>query len=108
MASLKEILEAIVPTERGIYTGEVKPRQYCTFQVVLQKPTYADDRRKEKTITYRVTLFSKGDYEDVLERILETLENNNYTIVDEISGENYETDTGYWVVPINIQFIKED
>lgn len=107
MATLKEILGAILPTERGIYTGVDKPRQYCTFQVILQKPTYADDRRKESTITYRVTLYSKDDYEEILGSILEKLEENNYSIVDEISGENYETDTGYWVVPINIQYFKE-
>ena len=75
------------------------------LSIILEQVMNDDGSVKEYKFSYKS---SKGDYEDCLERILDTLENNNYTIVDEISGENYETDTGYWVVPINIQFIKED
>lgn len=106
MAELKEVLAAIVPTERGIYTGEKKPKEYCTFQQVLGRSVHADDERKESIVTYRVTLFSKGNYEETLQKILGALEKAGYYIND-VGGENYETDTGYWVVPVNIQFLRE-
>lgn len=106
MAGLKEVLAAVVPTERGIYTGKEKPREYCTFQMVLSKGTYADDERKEDAVTYRVTLFSKGNFEETLQKILSTLEKAGYYIGD-VGGEEKETDTGYWRISINIQYLKE-
>lgn len=106
MAGLKEVLTAVVPTERGIFTGKNKPKEYCTFQTVLRRNRHADDERKEGVITYRVTLYSKGNFEATLQKILDALEAAGYYI-SETGGENYEPDTGYWVVPVNIQYLKE-
>jgi len=101
--SLKEILAAILPTERLLFTGKTKPRTYCTFQKVVQQAAQnADDKEILTAYTYRVTLFSKGDYETVLQSILTALKANGYYI-NSIDGEDYETDTGYYKVPITIQ-----
>lgn len=106
MAELKEVLAAVVPTERGIYTAKDKPKIYCTFLQVLKKGNYANDERQEDITTYRVTLYSKGNYEETLQKILAALEAAGYYIND-VGGESYETDTGYWLIPINIQYVKE-
>ncbi len=104
---LKEILETVVPAERYIYTGKNKPVKYCTFQQVLgQAAVSADDEEKVRQITYRVTLYSKGDYESTLQKIIAALKKQGYYI-NSTDGENYEPDTGYWVAPITIQLLKE-
>lgn len=106
MSSLKEILTAIVPTERLIYSAKNKPQTYCTFQHVLSKSAQnADDEQKLIGATYRVTLFSKNDYESVLAQITTALKTNGYYI-NSIDGEDYETDTGYYKIPLTIQLLK--
>lgn len=108
MATLQEIItSAGIPAERYIYTGKVKPKCYCTYQKILGATAVsADDTAQEQKETYRVTLMCKGDYEGALQRILEKLRNAGYYI-NSTDGESYEADTGYWVVPITIQLLKE-
>ena len=55
---------------------------------------------------YRVTLFSKVDFEEQLEKTLETLEAAGYYI-NSVDTEEFETETGYWYVPITIEILKE-
>lgn len=101
--TLKEILAGILPTQRLIYTGKQKPRAYCTFQLVAQQTAQsADDEPILTGSTYRVTLFSKGDYTEKLGEIAAALKANGFYI-NSIDGEDYETDTGYYKVPITIQ-----
>lgn len=108
MATIQEIItSAGIPAERYIYTGKQKPRRYCTYQKVLGAAAVsADDTAQEQKETYRVTLMCKGDYEETLQKILDKLKAAGYYI-NSTDGESYETDTGYWVVPITIQLLKE-
>lgn len=107
MATLQEILQGIVPTQRYIYTGDNKPSQYCTYQhITSTSAVCADDEEVDAQIMYRVTLFSKTDYESVLGMIIKALKASEYYI-NSTDGESYETDTGYWKVPITIQILKE-
>lgn len=105
MSNINEILAAIIPTERVIYTGKDKPRTYCTFQRVLENAALsADDDEIAGQITYRVTLFSKTDYESTLETIKAALKAAGFYI-NAVEGEDYETDTGYYKIPITVQTI---
>jgi hypothetical protein len=100
-------LTTLLPTERGVYTGKDKPNQYCVFtRITGGAVVRADDIQQVGQDTYRVTLYSKSDYEDMLQKIIGTLEAAGYYINSQ-DGENYETDTGYWQVPLTIQIIKE-
>lgn len=105
--TLKEILQGILPTQRGVYTAKDKPRQYITYlRIDMSSALNADDEQKLKKETYRVTLYSKSDFEDILQQITDALEAAGYYI-NSVDGENYETETGYWQVPITIQKLKE-
>ena len=107
MASIKELLTPLLPTERGVYTGRDKPGQYCTFTRIMGSAVLrADDTQQVGQETFRVTLYSKRDFEKMLQKSINTLEAAGYYINSQ-DGENYETDTGYWQVPITIQIIKE-
>lgn len=108
MGSLKKVLESAgLPAQRGVYTGKKKPAAYYTFLRLLKKAAVsADDKEKVRKELYRVTLFCKGDFEAQLERTLEKLREAGYYI-NSVDEENYETETGYWLVPITIEELKE-
>lgn len=107
MASIKEILSKFVPTERGVYTGKDKPEQFCTFVRVLGSAVVsADDEQSVCQETYRVTIFSKIDFEELIQKIVNALKAEG-CYINSLDGENYETETGYWQIPITIQIIKE-
>lgn len=108
MNSIKEILESTgLPAQRGVYTGKRKPKAYYTFLRLLRTPAInADDTESEKKELYRVTLFYKGDFEQQLEKTLEVLRAADFYI-NSVDQESYETDTGYWIVPITVEILKE-
>ena len=108
MDSLKNVLESTgLPAQRGAYTGEEKPRAYITFLRLLGGAAVcADDKESSGRELYRVTLICKGNYEEYLAAILKALRAAGYYI-NSVDAESYEVDTGYWIVPITIEFLKE-
>lgn len=108
MSSIKEILESAgLPAQRGVYTGTPKPKAYYTFLRLLGTPAVnADDTESESKEMYRVTLFHKGDFEAQLNKTLEVLRAADIYI-NSVDTESYETETGYWLVPITIEILKE-
>jgi hypothetical protein len=66
----------------------------------------ADDKEQIGRELYRVTLISKNDFETQLKTVKQALEDAGYYI-NSIDAENYETETGYWIVPITIEELKE-
>lgn len=108
MDSLKELLESAgLPAQRGVYTGKKKPEAYYTFLRLLKSGAVsADDEAATERELYRVTLFYKGDFEAQLAKTLEVLRAAG-TYINSVDAEYYETETGYWVVPITIEILKE-
>ena len=108
MSSIKEILESAgLPAQRGVYTGKCKPHAYYTFLRQLGvSGVNADDTESESKEMYRVTLFHKGDFEAQLKKTLEVLRAADIYI-NSVDMESYETETGYWLVPITIEILRE-
>jgi hypothetical protein len=108
MDRIKDVLKSAgLPAQRGVYNGRDKPKAYYTFiRITSGAAVNADDEEKESREVYRVNLFSKVDFEEQLEKTLETLKSAGYYI-NSVDTENYETDTGYWNVPITIEYLKE-
>ena len=108
MDSLQNVLESAgLPAQRGAYTGKKKPAAYYTFLRIMKNAAVnADDKRQGSREMYRVTLFSKADFEEQLEKTLEILEAAGYYI-NSVDTEEFETETGYWYVPITIEILKE-
>lgn len=106
--SIKEILESAgLPAQRGVYTGKCKPKAYYTFLRLLSTSVVnADDSESESKEMYRVTLFYKGDFQKQLDKTLEVLRAAGFYI-NSVDTENYETETGYWLVPITVEALKE-
>lgn len=108
MSTIKEVLESAgLPAERGIFTGEKKPTAYYTFLRLLKEAAAsADDKEVAGRELYRVTLFHKGDFEAQLNKTLEVLTAAG-AYINSVDAETKESDTGYWVVPITIELLKE-
>ena len=108
MDSLKKILESTgIPAERGVYTGKNKPEAYYTFlRITRNKPIAADDKGAIGRELWQVTLFHKGDFEEQLNKAVEALEAAG-AYIQPLDTESYEKDTGYWMVPVNIEILKE-
>ncbi len=108
MSRLKEVLESAgLPAQRGVFTGKEKPPAYYTFLRLLGSPAVnADDEESESKEMYRVTLFHKGDFERQLSETLEVLRAAG-AYINSVDAESYETETGYWLVPITIEILKE-
>ena len=108
MGSLKEVLESAgLPAQRGVYTGKKKPVAYYTFLRLLKNGLVSvDDEEKTGKELYRVTLFHKGDFEAQLDRTINVLKAAGYYI-NSVGSESFETETGYWLVPITIEILKE-
>ena len=108
MGSLKKVLESTgIPAQRGVYTGKQKPKAYYTFLLITRDTAAsADDKEAVGRELWRVTLFYKGDFEEQLKAAVEALKAAG-AYINGVGAESYETDTGYWLVPIDIEILKE-
>ena len=108
MANLKNVLESTgLKAQRGVWTGKNKPAAYYTFQRLYKNAAVrADDTEQAGRELYRVTLITKSDFEAQLATVRQALEDAGYYI-NGVDAETYETETGYWLVPITIEELKE-
>lgn len=97
----------VASPERRLHWTD-KPDAYYTFLRLLGTPAVnADDEEKERREMYRVTLFHKGDFEAQLDKTKEVLKAAG-VYINSIDAESYETETGYWLVPITVEILKEE
>lgn len=111
MAKIKEVLEQSgYPAARLVWKvkkGQEKPGTYYTFQRITRQPAViADDETKEETETYYVRIITKSDFEDLVDTTVANLRAAGYGVTS-VDQESYEEATGYWIVPMTIQKIKE-
>ena len=87
---------------------EISQTLIITFLRLLGTPALnADDEEKDSREMYRVTLFHKGDFEAQLDKTKEILKAAG-VYINSIDAESYEVETGYWLVPITIEILKEE
>ena len=87
--------------------GQEKPETYYTFQRVTRIPaTSADDEVKAEAETYLVRIITKRDFEALVETTVKNLREAGYGVTS-VDQEAYEENTGYWIVPMTIQTVKE-
>ena len=93
------------PVSRLYYTG--KAVTFFVFQRILSKPEgYADDDNTLTVHTYRVDLYIKSDFITLLNQSVSKLKKAGFS-VESIDAEIYESDTGYYHVPLTINFLEE-
>ena len=111
MASIKEVLQQSgYPAARLVWKvnkGQEKPATYYTFQRITRLPAVnADDEVKEEAETYLVRIITKCDFEALVDTTVENLRAAGYGVTS-VDSEVYEEATGYFIVPITAQKMKE-
>lgn len=111
MAKIKEVLEQSgYPAARLVWKvkkGQEKPETYYTFQRITRQPTVvADDEVQEEEETYLIRIITKDDFEELVDETVNNLRAAGYGVTS-VDQEQYETATGYWIVPITVQKVKE-
>ena len=61
---------------------------------------------KEEAETYLVRIITKCDFEALVDKTVKNLRAAGYCVTS-VDQESYEEATGYWIVPITTQIIKE-
>lgn len=109
MKTIHEVLKAVgVPIQRGIYTARDRPKRYITYaRIQTREIAKADDGKGESVERWRVNVVCKGDFEELLEETKKILRQAEYCIND-VGAEIYDEETGYWMIPINTEILKED
>lgn len=109
MKTIHEVLKAVgVQIQRGIYTARDRPKRYITYaRIQTREIAKADDGKGESVEQWRVNVVCKGDFEELLEETKKTLRQAEYCIND-VGAEIYDEETGYWMIPINTEILKED
>lgn len=105
-ALVKSTLAALCPNvARLLYRG--KAGTFFTYQLVSSEDRdAAEDEMQGTEYTYRVDLYSKRDYIALLRRTKRALKAAGfYGIV--IDPEAYETDTGFYHVPIECRYYEK-
>lgn len=89
-------------------TDYEKTELAARLKKVLEKMRENGEISKEGRIRDIVggILGEKGDFEEQLKAAVEALKAAG-AYINGVGAESYETDTGYWLVPIDIEFLKE-
>lgn len=91
--------DAVFHIENAISDGQQLELKGMTDE---QQRTYLESIRRT-----RFTLFHKGDFEAQLDKTKEVLKAAG-VYINSIDAESYETETGYWLVPITVEILKEE
>lgn len=102
---LNNILTLHCPTVARLYTNK-KPATYIIyyFNDVSEK-NYADDDAQGTSFYYHIDIYSKKDYLSLVEDIIKDLKKNGFEGI-KITGESYESETGYYHISLEINYFK--
>lgn len=104
---LMEVLNALgVPVERLSHKGGEDT--FITYQILNgNEEAFADDEGHAEEWTYRIDVYSRGDYTELLRNLRAHLRATGfYNIVT--GPEMYEDDTGYYHMPVEADYMRED
>lgn len=102
LADVKEMLEGLnVPVMTGVYKDEAKDEYAVLVPLADSFPISADNMPITDVQELRITLFSKGNYMKLKNRVVSSLLKNDFCITGR-KYNGYETDTGYYQYTIDV------
>lgn len=92
-----------IPVHFLRFTGESET--YLTYYTWYEKPdNFADDEYKNEIVYLTIDIFSKKNFKGIV-RKLKNIMNQNGFIWEDSAPEQYESDTGYYHIPVNFYYI---
>jgi hypothetical protein len=105
----KALKELELPVARIFYkeqAGKPKPDVYLTYQLILGAgELYADDDNEATESTWRVDLYSRGNYEAKIREVTRVLKESDFYAVT-LEAEQFEQDTGYYHISFNAKYLE--
>lgn len=88
-----------IPISYQQYKG--KSTTYLTYYTYYEEPIeFSDDEVGLECAYGTIDIFCKGNFKKVLKEVKKILKNNGFTVTD-VGPEDYESDTGFYHVPVN-------
>ena len=102
---LKAELEKLgVPVERLKYGG--KAACFIVYQLVVGRDVhFSDDENGAEEFTYRVDIYSRGDYIALMRSAKRALKEAGFYGIT-FDPEVFEENTGYYHVPVEIKYME--
>lgn len=102
---LKKALESLgYPVARLFYKG--RARTYIVFQLVTGDETdFADDDSEKTEYIYQIHIYSKDDYIALLQKAKKALKEAGFYNIS-FMAEMYEKETGYYHIPIEVNYLE--
>jgi hypothetical protein len=102
LSDLSEVLESLnIPIETGVFSG-VPPDEYLVFIPLIDLfEVHADNHPGFDVQEVRISLFSKGNYQQRKSQITKALLNADFTVTER-RYIGYEDDTGYHHYAIDV------
>lgn len=104
-ALLKTTLEGLgYPVERLKYDDKAKT--YITYQLVVGRDVhFSDDENGAEEFTYRVDIYSRGDYIALMRSAKRALKEAGFYGIT-FDPEVFEENTGYYHVPVEFKYME--
>jgi hypothetical protein len=101
LQELTTLLTPILPIETGVFS-EVPPDEYIVLTPMADVfEVHADNRPQSETQEVRISLFSKGNYNQRRQQIVKALLSSDFTITGR-RYIGYENDSGYHAYGIDV------
>ena len=94
-----------VDVERNRYTGS--SNEFITFQIIYaHELDFSDDENSGTEFIYGVDVYSKSNFIVLMRRTICKLKESDFYEIT-ISPEDYESETGYYHIPIEAKYYEE-
>lgn len=102
LSDVKKLLEDLsVPIMTGVYASDAKDEYIVLVPLSDSYPISADNLPITDLQELRITLFSKGNYLKIKNKIVSLMLKNDFCITER-KYNGYETDTGYYQYTIDV------
>lgn len=108
MQAAEKIKQALRPLGAVYHSySKKKPPTYFTYQLVAGVPVgFADDDNTAMETVWRVDLYSKDDYTELLQKTITALKAVDFYGVT-VEAEQFEPDTEYHHISMQINYLEE-
>jgi hypothetical protein len=101
LSELSTILASLVPVETGVFSEPAPDRYAVITPLVDTFDLYTDDKPRHETQAARISLFDKGNYLALKNKIVRNLLDADF-VIPERRYIGHEDDTGYHHFAIDV------
>jgi hypothetical protein len=107
LSELHTIINALnIPVETGVFSG-IPPDEYIVITPLTESfPIFGDDKPLINLPEFRLSLFSKGNYNSTKNALTDALINGGFTITER-RYNGFDNETSYHSFTIDVQKVEE-